>query len=194
VQSDLLILDDFGMREFSSSQAEDLYELICERYRSGSMIVTSNRPPRDWYALFPNAVLAESALDRLVNSAHHVVLRGRTYRPLRRPDGGGVTADIDDSDVTPPEPADALRFVPLRRPRRPATTMPRVLGRPWTPISRLHQEDREGYDRNVDGAPKGGSITWRWVASLRGVRQLIAEQFSPACLGNPTTSDQKYAP
>jgi len=97
LQSDLLILDDFGMREFSSSQAEDLYELICERYRSGSMIVTSNRRPRDWYSLFPNPVLAESALDRLVNSAHHVGFRGRTYRPLRRPDGGAqVDGDVDE--------------------------------------------------------------------------------------------------
>lgn len=87
------------MREFSPSQAEDLYELICERYRLGSMIVTSNRRPRDWYGLFPNAVLAESALDRLVNSAHHVVFRGRTYRPLRRPDGGPNPADMDDGDA-----------------------------------------------------------------------------------------------
>ena len=99
LQSDVLILDDFGMREFSPSQAEDLYELICERYRSGSMIVTSNRRPRDWYGLFPNAVLAESALDRFVNSAHHVVFRGRTYRPLRRPDGGADPSDIDDLDA-----------------------------------------------------------------------------------------------
>ena len=99
LQSDVLILDDFGMREFSPSQAEDLYELICERYRSGSMIVTSNRRPRDWYGLFPNAVLAESALDRLVNSAHHVVFRGRTYRPLRRPDGGASPSDIDDMEA-----------------------------------------------------------------------------------------------
>ena len=96
LQSDVLVLDDFGMREFSSSQAEDLYELICERYRSGSMVVTSNRRPRDWYGLFPNAVLAESALDRLVNSAHHVVFRGRTYRPLRRPDGGVQPGETDD--------------------------------------------------------------------------------------------------
>lgn len=99
LQSEVLILDDFGMREFSPSQAEDLYELICERYRSGSMIVTSNRRPHEWYALFPNAVLAESALDRLVNSAHHVVFRGRTYRPLRRPDGGDFAAS--DGDIEP---------------------------------------------------------------------------------------------
>jgi DNA replication protein DnaC len=105
LQSDVLIVDDFGMREFTPSQAEDLYELICERYRVGSMIVTSNRSPKDWYPLFPNPVLAESALDRLVNSAHHVILRGRTYRPLRRPDGGGhrVLEELDEalSDRSP---------------------------------------------------------------------------------------------
>lgn len=95
LQNDVLILDDFGMREFTPTQAEDLYELICAKFRSGSMIVTSNRAPADWYALFPNAVLAESALDRLVNSAHHVFFKGRTYRPLRRPDGAGKAALVD---------------------------------------------------------------------------------------------------
>jgi hypothetical protein len=95
LQSDVLILDDFGMREFTPSQAEDLYELICAKFRSGSMIVTSNRAPSDWYGLFPNAVLAESALDRLVNSAHRVFFKGRTYRPLRRPDGAGRAEVVD---------------------------------------------------------------------------------------------------
>ena len=130
LQSDVLILDDFGMREFSPSQAEDLYELICERYRSGSMIVTSNRRPRDWYSLFPNAVLAESALDRLVNSAHHVLFRGRTYRPLRRPDGGGLPMgdlpDAPESESPEMQPsasaealvADTLPAGPAQRSRR----------------------------------------------------------------------------
>ena len=83
---DVLILDDFGLREFTSSQAEDIYELICERARAGSMVLTSNRSPQDWYALFPNPVLAESALDRLINRAHHLTLVGKSYRPLQRPD------------------------------------------------------------------------------------------------------------
>ena len=83
---DLLILDDFGLRAFSERQGEDLYELISERVRRGSTIVTSNRPPTEWYALFPNAVLAEGALDRLINAAHHLTLQGKSYRPQRRPD------------------------------------------------------------------------------------------------------------
>jgi DNA replication protein DnaC len=110
LSNDVLILDDFGMREFTPTQAEDLYELICAKFRTGSMIVTSNRAPTDWYALFPNAVLAESALDRLVNSAHHVLFKGRTYRPLRRPDGAGKAAVIDEWPETHQlDQADELR-------------------------------------------------------------------------------------
>lgn len=83
---DLLILDDFGLREFDARNSEDLFELVCERYLKRSTIVVSNRPAQDWYALFANPVLAEGALDRLVNSSHHVLMEGRSYRPRHRPD------------------------------------------------------------------------------------------------------------
>jgi DNA replication protein DnaC len=80
----VLILDDFAMREFTITQADDLYELISER-ADRSMIITANRAAEDWYSLFPNPVVAESILDRLVNRAHHIAMPGRSYRPNRRP-------------------------------------------------------------------------------------------------------------
>ena len=83
--ADLLILDDFGMKELSPQQAEDLYQLICERHRFSSLVVVSNRAPKDWYLLFPNPVFAEGALDRLINSAHQVFMPGKSYRPIHRP-------------------------------------------------------------------------------------------------------------
>jgi len=43
---DLLILDDFAMRELTVTQAEELYELVNRRYRRGSIILTANREPR----------------------------------------------------------------------------------------------------------------------------------------------------
>jgi DNA replication protein DnaC len=80
----LLVLDDFAMRELTATQADDLYELV--RERSGkSVLLTSNRSPVDWYPLFPNPVVAESLLDRLVNAAHQVVMNGPSYRPNKRP-------------------------------------------------------------------------------------------------------------
>ena len=80
----LLSCDDFAMRELTLPQADDLYELITER-AGRSIIATSNRTPADWYPLFPNPVVAESILDRLVNSAHHAPMPGHSYRPQHRP-------------------------------------------------------------------------------------------------------------
>jgi DNA replication protein DnaC len=80
----LVILDDFAMRAFSAAQADDLYELISER-AGASVVITANRAAEDWYSLFPNPVVAESILDRVVNGAHHVAMPGRSYRPNRRP-------------------------------------------------------------------------------------------------------------
>jgi len=74
------------MRELTAQQADDLYELISDRAQHGrSLITTSNRSPVDWYALFPNPVVAESLLDRLINTSHQVFMNGPSYRPNKRP-------------------------------------------------------------------------------------------------------------
>jgi DNA replication protein DnaC len=80
----VLVLDDFAMRELTPTQADDLYELINER-TGRSLILTSNRSPVDWYPLFPNPVVAESLLDRLINNSHHLLMAGASYRPRTRP-------------------------------------------------------------------------------------------------------------
>jgi DNA replication protein DnaC len=78
--------DDFAMRELTAQQADDLYELISDRAQHGrSLITTSNRSPVDWYTLFPNPVVAESLLDRLINTSHQIVMNGPSYRPNKRP-------------------------------------------------------------------------------------------------------------
>ncbi len=70
------------MRELTAAQADDLHELITER--TGRPLV-SNRSPADWYPLFPNPVVAESLLDRLINTSHQILMDGPSYRPNKRP-------------------------------------------------------------------------------------------------------------
>lgn len=72
------------LREFTATQADDLYELVSDRAER-SVVITANRQAQDWYSLFPNPVVAESILDRLVNRAHHVHMDGKSYRPKQRP-------------------------------------------------------------------------------------------------------------
>jgi len=92
VRPGLLILDDFAMRELTAQQADDLYELVSERTRAGrSLIITSNRSPVDWYPLFPNPVVAESLLDRLINTSHQIFMNGPSYRPRKSPNSTKAT-------------------------------------------------------------------------------------------------------
>ncbi|MFF1401396.1 ATP-binding protein [Streptomyces sp. NPDC058287] len=87
VRFDVLILNDFAMRQLNATQADDLYELVSAR-QGKSLIITSNRSPSDWYPLFPNPVVAESLLDRVINTSHQVIMNGPSYRPNKRPRNG----------------------------------------------------------------------------------------------------------
>ena len=81
VRADLLIIDDFGLTALTPTQAEDFYEIVTERHLRSSIVITSNRPPEDWVGLFPDPVMANSALDRLSHHAHHIMIdEGESYR------------------------------------------------------------------------------------------------------------------
>jgi DNA replication protein DnaC len=80
----LLVLDDFGLQPLSPSAAQDLYDIISERYEHGSVIVTSNRAFEEWPAAFGNDLLASAALDRLTHHAHSLIIRGESFRQRSR--------------------------------------------------------------------------------------------------------------
>jgi DNA replication protein DnaC len=77
---DLLILDDFALRPLGATETGDFYELVVERHRKASTIVTSNREPAEWLTLMSDALLAQSAVDRLTSGAHTLIVEGPSYR------------------------------------------------------------------------------------------------------------------
>ncbi len=79
-----IVLDDFGLQVLAPQAAQDLYDLISERYERGSVIVTSNRALEEWPAVFGNDLLASATLDRLTHHAHTLILRGQSYRQTSR--------------------------------------------------------------------------------------------------------------
>ena len=87
---DLLILDDFALRPLDATETNDLYELVVERHRKRSTIVSSNREPAEWLAMTSDALLAQSAVDRLTSGAHTLVIEGPSYRQRHRPDRRGA--------------------------------------------------------------------------------------------------------
>jgi hypothetical protein len=66
--------------------------------QTDSTVVVSNHPVQSWYDLFANPVLAESVLDRLVNSSHHILMEGRSYRSVTRPGSADPPGEGRGSD------------------------------------------------------------------------------------------------
>lgn len=77
---DVLILDDFALRPLDPTETNDFYEIVVERHRKASTIVTSNREPAEWLTMMSDALLAQSAVDRLTSGAHTLVIEGPSYR------------------------------------------------------------------------------------------------------------------
>ena len=88
---DLLVLDDFALQPLDSLDTADIYELIVERHRAASTVVTSNREPIEWLGQMADALLAQSAIDRLQSSAYELVLDGESYRRRQKPTPGEPT-------------------------------------------------------------------------------------------------------
>ena len=84
LRCDLLILDDFGLQTLPPVAIQDLYEIIYERYETGSILVTSNRAFEEWAEIFDNDLLSSAALDRLTHHAHSLIIQGESYRQLSR--------------------------------------------------------------------------------------------------------------
>jgi DNA replication protein DnaC len=82
---DLLILDDFALQALDALDTADVYELIVERHRAASTVVTSNREPIEWLGQMADALLAQSAIDRLQSAAYELVLDGESYRRRQKP-------------------------------------------------------------------------------------------------------------
>lgn len=82
-RTDLLILDDFGLKPLTAPADEDFFELVSERYERGSIVLTSNLDLSEWGGAFPNPVLGAAIADRLRHQAHRVVVEGESFRAPR---------------------------------------------------------------------------------------------------------------
>jgi DNA replication protein DnaC len=82
---DLLIIDDVCLDAMDSTESRDLYEILAERHRAGSMILTSNRGPDEWLATFADQVRAQSAVERFTSNSYDLVIEGESCRRRLKP-------------------------------------------------------------------------------------------------------------
>ncbi len=76
----LLVIDDIGYAKKSEMETMVLFELISDRYETGSLIITSNLSFKDWDQVFPDNMMAVAAVDRLIHHSKVLNLTGDSYR------------------------------------------------------------------------------------------------------------------
>ena len=76
----LLCVDEVGYLSFDDKAADLLYEVINRRYERKPVILTTNRPFKEWNEVFPNATCIITLLDRLLHHADVTVIEGDSYR------------------------------------------------------------------------------------------------------------------
>lgn len=84
LKPDLLIIDDFGMKQLPKRSGEFLFEVVMRRYETRSTMMTSNRPIEDWGKLLGDVPTATAILDRFLHHADILTFAGRSYRLRNR--------------------------------------------------------------------------------------------------------------
>jgi DNA replication protein DnaC len=77
---ELLIIDEVGFLPFDQKGADLFFQVISKRYENGSIILTTNRPFKDWGEIFHNNTLAGALIDRLAHHAEVINIKGDSYR------------------------------------------------------------------------------------------------------------------
>lgn len=78
----LLCIDELGYLSYENRHADLLFELVSRRYADGdkSLVITTNRPFKEWDQTFPNASCVVTLVDRLVHRSEIIELDGESYR------------------------------------------------------------------------------------------------------------------
>ena len=82
-RTDLLILDDWGLAPMGEQERHDMLEVIEDRNDLKATIVTSQVPVANWHDTIGDPTIADAILDRLVNRAHRIELKGPSLRKKR---------------------------------------------------------------------------------------------------------------
>lgn len=88
LRPELLVLDEVGYLPIDQKGADLLFQVISQRYERGSIVLTTNKPFKQWPSIFNNdSTIASAVLDRLLHHAETVLIEGGSYR-MKDQEGG----------------------------------------------------------------------------------------------------------
>jgi DNA replication protein DnaC len=94
----LLIIDEIGYRKMDEPAAHFFFQIISERYETGSIILTSNKSYGSWGEIFGDSVLATAILDRLLHHSTTINIKGESYRIKEKKKAGFFRPGEDENN------------------------------------------------------------------------------------------------
>jgi DNA replication protein DnaC len=79
-RADVLVIDDWGLSPPRDAEKNDLLEVLEDRCGNKATIMTSQLDPKHWHQLLGEPTLADAIVDRILNRAHKIVLKGPSKR------------------------------------------------------------------------------------------------------------------
>lgn len=79
-KTNLLIIDELGMKQMPKNAADDLLEIIHRRYQNSSTIIATNRIVSDWGTILGDNAATAAILDRFLDNAVVFNINGKSYR------------------------------------------------------------------------------------------------------------------
>jgi DNA replication protein DnaC len=85
----LLVVDELGYLPIDRKGADLIFQVVSSRYEQGSVVLTTNRPFKQWGTVMnQDNTLASALIDRLGHHAEVVVIEGKSYR-MKGKEGDG---------------------------------------------------------------------------------------------------------
>lgn len=78
----VLIIDDLGLRKFTTSEANDFCDLLKSRIEK-STIITTQLPIDHWSEIIEDPVIADTIIDRMIHTSIKIDIKGGSYRKVQ---------------------------------------------------------------------------------------------------------------
>lgn len=84
MKAHLLVIDDIMMFPFTKEEALSFFNLINDLHDKASLIITTNKSPKEWADVLQDTVIATAILDRILYRCEIIKLTGNSYRMTNR--------------------------------------------------------------------------------------------------------------
>lgn len=84
MKAHLLVIDDIMMFPVTQQEAVAFFNLINELHDKISVVITTNKSPKEWADVLNDKVLTTALLDRLLHRCEVIKLSGNSYRMKNR--------------------------------------------------------------------------------------------------------------